>query len=253
MRTSSDDAVHSIVSPSCSSSNIRGKRKKGNKEENATEVFAAIAIQKKKSKKGNAKNASKTTGSIMGYHCPGCRVLVQDQEGLNAHCITKHRKPRFAPGNATFASEGEFYDWKAKLEQEQHACWQLVENHESILTKYFCCPSLKLPLRSGKSKLCTSFIKATFSAVVTVQYCLFHFGHRPLIHVFARESADMTSYQQPSSLMIPKACHTRQVDHSLDAPSPSYIAVIGKGNAKVGKDALVNFIDYFNFSIDSIR
>ncbi|KAL6729771.1 hypothetical protein Aduo_000796 [Ancylostoma duodenale] len=235
MQTASDVAFHRSIDPSCGSSNPQKKWKKKNKEKKATEISTANGIQKKKSKKGNIKNASRSTGSMVGYHCPGCRAPVQDQEGLNAHCFTKHRKNRFAPEIVTFASEEEFYDWRAKLEREQHACWQLVQNHDSVQTKYFCCPSLKLPLKSGKSRLCTFFIKTTFSAVVTVRYCLFHFGHPPLTHTFAPGSTDMSSYQQPNSLTISKASDAREVVHSLEAPSPSYIAVIGKANKRVGK------------------
>ncbi|RCN44081.1 hypothetical protein ANCCAN_09944, partial [Ancylostoma caninum] len=173
-----------------------------------------------------------STGNIVGYHCPGCSVLVQDQEELNTHCITKHGKNRFAPENVTFASEDEFYEWKAKLEQELHTGFNLVENHDSVLTKYFCCPSLKLPLRSGKSMLCTSFIKATFSAVVTVRYCLFHFGHHPLVQVTAPDSTDMIPYPQPITLTIPEDTSARQVDHSLEAPLPSYIVLSGNADAE---------------------
>ncbi|KAL6729770.1 hypothetical protein Aduo_000795 [Ancylostoma duodenale] len=226
-RTIRDGAFHRFMNQSCGSPNTRKKRKKKNKEKNVTD---AEGIGKKKSKRGNVNNASKTTGSVEGYHCPGCSVLVQDQEGLNTHCVTKHGRNRFAPENVTFASEDEFYEWKAKLEQEQHTCFNLVENHDSVLTKYFCCPSVKLPLRSGKSRLCTFFIKATFSAVVTVRYCIFHFGHHPLIQVTAPESTDMIPYPQPISLTIPEVASPRQVDHSLKAPLPSYIVLDGNAD-----------------------
>ncbi|EYC26059.1 hypothetical protein Y032_0011g1535 [Ancylostoma ceylanicum] len=235
---------------------MRKKRKKKNKERNAVSE-AKDQNRKKKSEKGHAEDVSRSTESLVGYRCPGCAVLVQDQEGLNLHCIRKHGRDRCAPENVTFASEDEFYvsvrkfshrflfmhgchivelymifeEWKAKVEQEHREYWKLVENHDSVLTKYFCCPSLKLPLKSGESTLCTSFIKATFSAVVTVRYCLFHFGHSSSVQLTSSNPTDEISYPRLNSLVTLESTYARQV-YSLEIPSPLYITLDGNAEGE---------------------
>ncbi|KAK6728433.1 hypothetical protein RB195_005832 [Necator americanus] len=152
----------------------------------------------RKHRKKRSKPAPDRELNRRASRCPGCSVRVNEQRTFNEHCCEAHGE-EYAIRSERFNSEDEFFRWKRELEKEHQTCWYLGRSNKfgPFVRRHFFCYSCRAPFESSSSKICTSFITATFCRRITVRYCIAHFGHRTTNFVDHQESDDYVADGNP--------------------------------------------------------
>ncbi|KAK6728434.1 hypothetical protein RB195_005832 [Necator americanus] len=188
----------------------------------------------RKHRKKRSKPAPDRELNRRASRCPGCSVRVNEQRTFNEHCCEAHGE-EYAIRSERFNSEDEFFRWKRELEKEHQTCWYLGRSNKfgPFVRRHFFCYSCRAPFESSSSKICTSFITATFCRRITVRYCIAHFGHRTTNFVDHQESDDYVGgHEATVGLISSEFLEMQQNDHSFQRCSPSYVVVSKKVDKK---------------------